>query len=327
MRNRTWVNTRRRTVLVSVAGAALLGRVSTRAQEMVRLYVGFPPGGATDLAGRVLASALSDELGRTVIVENRSGASGTLAIRPVENSAPTAQEYALYPTLTMLAPVLSGQDPGLDKVTPIAMLYEQFSVLTVNPQVAGLESVYTLKDLVDLARASPTPLIYAINSVGSAGHLLMEWICSLAGITMQYVAYRGGAPALVDFLAGHVGIYNADSTTIAPHIRSGKLRAIAIAHRQRQPGFPGVPTVAEQGFEDVSSVPWVVLLGPPKMPQDALRTLSEAVRRALAQPELVKTYQENNLVAKFMRPEETLRTMQRDLHNWTRVIRENGIRQ
>jgi len=317
----------RRSLLTATAVAALLGHTSARAQEVVRLYVGFPPGGATDLAGRVFASALSAELGQTVVVENRTGASGTLAIRPVENSAPTAQEYALYPTLTMLAPVLAGQDPGLDRVTPIAMLYEQFSVLAVNPQVAGLGNVQTLKDLVDLAKASPTPLIYTSSSVGSTGHLSVEWICSLAGITMQHVPYRGGAPAMVDFLAGHIGIFNADSTIIAPHVRSGKARAIAVVHPQRQPGFPDVPTIAEQGFADVSGVPWVMLLGPPKMPQVALRAMSEAVRRALAQPELVKTYQENNLVAKFMSPEETLRTMQRDLQNWTRVIRENNIQQ
>jgi tripartite-type tricarboxylate transporter receptor subunit TctC len=317
----------RRTLMA--AGGALLGAAALPAraqQDIARLYVGFPPGGATDTIARLLAPALSAELGHTFIVENRPGASGSLAIKAVEASAPTSHTFAVYPTLTMLGYVLNGQEPELNKVTPISLVYEQFAVLVVNPQVPGLENVHTLGDLVQVAKAKQGQLTYTSSGVGSTGHLAMEWVASLAGVRMQHVPYKGGTPAVADVLGGHVGVMLADSTIIAPHVKAGKVRAIAINHPQRMPGFPGVPTIAEQGFKEVSAVPWVTLVGPPNMPEAQAQKVSEAVRRIVSKPEVAKAMQEQNAIPKYSTPKEATQLMQRDLALWKKVIKDNGIK-
>ena len=143
---------RRRSLLLG--GGTLLGGLAlpARSQEVARIYVGFAAGGVTDLAARMLAPALSEELGQTFIVENRPGASSALAIKAVEGSAPASNTFVLYPTLALLGFLLNGQQPALDRITPVSLLYEQFAVLAINPQVAGLENVRTLQDLLHEAK-------------------------------------------------------------------------------------------------------------------------------------------------------------------------------
>jgi len=316
----------RRSILAGV-GALLGGSfLPARAEEAAHLYVGFPAGGATDTFARIFAPALSAELGRPVVVDNLMGASGAMAIRPVERAAPTSPTYMLYPTMTMLGQVLANQGPDLSRITPISLLYEQYSVLVVNPQVAGFENVHGLKDLVALAKSKPDQISYATLGLGSTGHLTVEWISSLAGIQMQPVAYKGGAPATTDVLGGHVPILIADSTVVAPHIKAGKLRPIAINYSERMPGFPDVPTVAEQGFKEVSALPWVVLAGPPNMPSAHANSLAEAVRRIYAKPSLIQAMEQQNLVPKTSSPQEAAQLMQRDLADWKKIIQDRGIK-
>lgn len=317
---------RRRSVLLN--GAAMLGMLYGPAwsQEVARIYVGFAAGGVTDLAARLLAPALSAELGQTFIVENRPGASSALAIKAVEGSAPASHTFVLYPTLALLGFLLNGQQPALDRITPISLLYEQFAVLAINPQVAGLEHVRTLQDLLQVAKAKAGTLTYTSSGVGSTGHLAMEWVCSLAGVKMQHVPYKGGAPAVTDVLGGHVGTIFADSTIIAPHVKSGKVRALAINYPVRVPGFAEVPTVAEQGFKEVSAVPWVVLAGPPGMSDAAADRMAAAVSRVLAKPDIAQSMQEQNMVPRHSTPQETRQLMQRDMLAWRKIIEDNGIK-
>ncbi|MGE8319813.1 MAG: Bug family tripartite tricarboxylate transporter substrate binding protein [Comamonas sp.] len=320
------VSFRRRSVLLG--GSALLGGLAMPAwsQEVARIYVGFAAGGVTDLAARMLAPALSAELGQSFIVENRPGASSALAIKAVEASAPSSNSFVLYPTLALLGFLLNGQQPALDRITPISLLYEQFAVLAINPQVAGLENVRTLQDLLQVARAKAGALTYTSSGVGSTGHLAMEWVCSLAGVKMQHVPYKGGAPAVTDVLGGHVGIVFADSTLIAPHVKSGKVRALAVNYPVRVPGFADVPTVAEQGFKEVSAVPWVVLAGPPGMSDAAASKVAAAVGRVVAKPDIVQSMQEQNMVPRHSTPSETRQLMQRDMLAWRKIIEDNGIK-
>lgn len=316
----------RRSFLIG-AGAVLASHdaLAQGGGSVGRLYVGFPAGGATDTAARLIAPALAAELGRTLVVENLSGASGALAIKPVERSAPDQPSFLLYPTMTMLGQVLNGQTPELDKITPISLAYEQFTVVVVNPQVRGMENVHTLKDLLAVAKAQPG-LNYAILGVGSTGHLTMEWIASIAGVKMQYIAYKGGAPATVDLLGGHVGMLIVDSTVVAPHVKSGKLRAIAVNYPTRMPGFPDIPTVHEQGFKEVSGVPWVVLVGPPGMSEADTAKVSQAMARVLAKPELVQAMRAQNVEPRSSSPADAARLMRDDLVNWKKIIQEKGIK-
>ncbi|ARU03932.1 hypothetical protein CCO03_03885 [Comamonas serinivorans] len=320
------VSNNRRSLLIGTG--AILASPWAMAQaggDVGRLYVGFPAGGATDTAARLIAPALSAELGRTLVVENVSGASGALAIKPVERSTPDHPAFLLYPTMTMLGQVLNGQSPELDKVTPISLVYEQFTVVVVNPQVPGMENVHTLKDLLAVARAKPG-LNYAILGVGSTGHLTMEWIASIAGVKMQYVPYKGGAPATADLLGGHVGMLVVDSTVVAPHVKAGKLRAIAVNYPTRMPGFPDIPTVHEQGFKEVSGVPWVVLVGPAGMSEVDTRKVSQALARVLAKPEVAQAMRAQNVEPRSSSPADAAKLMRDDLASWKKIIQDKGIK-
>jgi tripartite-type tricarboxylate transporter receptor subunit TctC len=323
---RSAVSVRRRSFLIGT-GVMLASQcvLAQSSGEAGRLYVGFPAGGATDTAARLIAPALSAELGRTLVVENVAGASGALAIKPVERSTPEQPSFLLYPTMTMLGQVLNGQTPELDKITPISLVYEQFTVVVVNPQVPGMENVRSLNDLLALAKARPG-LNYAILGVGSTGHLTMEWIASLAGVKMQYVPYKGGAPATVDLLGGHIGALVVDSTVVAPHVTSGRLRAIAVNYPTRMPGFPEIPTVHEQGFKEVSGVPWVVLVGPAGMSEADANKVSSAMARVLAKPEVAQAMRAQNVEPKSSEPAEAAKLMHEDLERWKKIIQDKGIK-
>ncbi|MCL1962611.1 MAG: tripartite tricarboxylate transporter substrate binding protein [Desulfovibrionaceae bacterium] len=316
----------RRSILIGAATMAGGSFLPALAQESARLYVGFSAGGATDTFARIFAPGLSAELHRAVVVENLTGASGAMAIRPVERAAPSSSTYMLYPTMTLLGQVLANQEPDLTKVTPITLLYEQYSVVAVNPQVAGFENVHNLKDLVALAKNKPGQINYAILGIGSTGHLTMEWFSDLAGIKMQPVAYKGGAPAVTDVLGGHVPLLVLDSTVVAPHIQAGKLRPIAVNYSERMPGFSEVPTMAEQGFKEVSALPWVVLAGPPNMPAADANAVAEAVRRAYAKPDLIEAMKQQNIVPKTSSPQQAAQLMRSDLAKWKKIIQEKGIK-
>ena len=192
--------------------------------------------------------------------------------------------------------------------------------------VPGFENVKSLNDLVAMAKARPNEISYAILGMGSTGHLTMEWISSLAGIKLQPVAYKGGAPATADVLGGHVPLLFADSTVIAPHVKAGKLRPIAVNFGKRMPGFPDVPTVIEQGFTEVNALPWVVLAGPPNMSAADAKRVADAVQRVYARPELIRALQAQNIEPKSSSPKEATELMERDLAVWKKIIQQKGIK-
>lgn len=314
----------RRNLLLSAAASLAAGALPAYSKEMGKLYVGFAAGGATDTLARLIAPALSSELGQKIIVENVPGASGMMAAKAVERSKPQQPSYVIYPTMTMMAKVLAGQNPDLDKFTPISLLYEQFTLVVINPQVPGLENVRSLKDLLQAAKAKPG-MTYAPMGVGSTGHLTMEWLNSLAGVKMQAVPYKGGAPAMADLLGGHIGVLITDSTVVAPHLNSDKIRVLAVNYPHRMPTLPDVPTIQEQGFKEISGVPWVVLAGPPGMSAEQAEKMAQALARVLAKPELVKAMRAQNVEPKSSSPKDTAKLMQGDLALWSRIIKENNI--
>lgn len=319
MKRRTWLNT------AAALSLPTLPAWAHAQSDLVRLVVPFPAGGATDVIARALAPALGKELNRNVIVENKVGASGTVAMRQLQSSPATTETYAVYLTLTLLGFVLAGQQPELNKLTPISQLYEQYTITAVNPAVPGFEQVHTIKDLIALVKSRGEPLQYASSAVGSTGHLTMEWLANLSGMKLQHIAYKGGAPAVADVLGGHVGMIVTDTTVIGPHVRAGKVRPIAINYPKRVDEFAQVPTIGEQGFAQLSAVPWATLVGPPNMPAERTAQLSAAVQRALADPQLVAKMHELTVFPHASNPEQTKALMERDLKLWRKVIEDNRI--
>ncbi|WP_157667549.1 tripartite tricarboxylate transporter substrate binding protein [Comamonas serinivorans] len=310
--------------LLTLAGAAALSPLAAPAHassDTVRLVVGFPPGGSTDVIARLISPGLAAALGKTVIVENKPGASGTLAIRQVEASAPNQDVYALYPTTTMMGFVVNGQEAELDKISAISMVYEQYGFVVVNPQYPDMAEVRTLNDLFALAKTKMVN--YCSSGPGTGGHLSMERLARQRGLQMEHVAYKGAMAAVNDILGNHIGVILMDPTNIGAHLKSGRLRALSVSYEKRSADFPDVPTSAESGYPELqTAVSWVNFIGPAKMPADKRRRMGEVIQKLVADPEINRRLIELYAVPRTRSPEDTARIMARDLKHWKQVIAE-----
>ena len=234
----------RRAILALAAAPLLAG--SALAQQaawpgkMIKLVVPFPAGGPTDTASRIVGLKLGERLGQTVIVDNRAGASGSIAAAQVVKSAPDGYTLMTLATPTLLAPHMykkAGFDPTKD-FTPVAMVYDLPLVIVVNPR--ELPDVTGLQQLVQHAKAQKSPMNYTSAGNGSFAHLSMELLKQTGGFDMQHVPYKGSAPAITDTIGGQVPVMFSDLIAALPHIQAGKLRAIAVASPQRVAMLPDV---------------------------------------------------------------------------------------
>lgn len=321
----------RRSVLLSLAalgGISLLaGSAFAQAwpSKPIKLIVPFPPGGPTDTASRIVGQKLAERLKQPVIVENKAGASGSIAAAQVAKSAPDGYTLMMLATPTLLAPHLykkAGYDTARD-FTPVATVYDLPIVVVVNPQL--MPTVSDLQKLITYAKAQPGKLNYTSSGAGSFGHLSMELLKQLGGFDMQHVPYKGGVPAITDTLGGQVPMMYADLVAALPHIQAGKLRAIAVGSPQRVSMIPEVKTIAEQGFKGYDAVSWGGLLAPPGMPKEMVARISGEVRQILAEKETQDKLLTAGAIANFQAPAQMGQRMQQDYAKWGKVIRDKGI--
>jgi tripartite-type tricarboxylate transporter receptor subunit TctC len=238
----------------------------------VRFVVPFAPGGSTDTLARTMGVKLAETLGQQVVVDNRTGGNGDIGMLTVAKAPPDGHTIVLgYIANLAIAPSLQAKmpyDPVKD-FAPITQPASSPNVLTAHPSVQAK----TLKELIALAKASPGKLSFASTGVASVGHLTGELINNLAGIKITHVPYKGSGQAVTDILGGHVNImYSGFSSTIA-HIKSGKLRALAVTGPKRSPALSEVPTIAEQGFPGVEATAWYGVLAPAGTPKPVVARL------------------------------------------------------
>ncbi len=290
----------------------------------IRMVLGFPPGGATDLVARIIQPRMSAALGHQVVIDNRAGANGIIAGELIARAEPDGYTI-LFGHIGML--VIS---PAIQKVpydtfrdfAPIGQTVSLQNFIITHPTVA----VKSMKDLIALARAKPVQLNYATSGIGSPGHLAAVLLESMAGIKMVHIPYKGGAPAITDLLAGHVPVFFAVISTAVPHVQAGKARGIAVTGTQRAEAVPDIPTIAEAGVPGYAATNWYGLLAPAKTPKPVIDRLNREMVSALKAPEVVEGLKSRGIDAAPSSPAEFAAYIRTENTKWSKIIRQSGIK-
>jgi tripartite-type tricarboxylate transporter receptor subunit TctC len=312
-----------RWTLLAFAFACAAATAQPYPSRAVKLVVPFPPGSTPDIVGRTLGAKLQDAMGQPVVVENRTGAGGNIGTEAVAKAAPdgytlligingpVATNKYLYPSL----PYDAEKD-----LAPISLLASAPQMLVVVPEL----KLETFRAFVDYARSNPGRISYASVGSGSASHLTMELLKSEAKIFAVHIPYRGFPPAVTDMLAGNIHAMFAIIPGVLPHVKAGKMRALAVTALKRSALAPDVPSVAELGFPQLESLAWMGLLAPADTPPDVLGRLSAETVRGMnaADTRELLGRQGFNVVAST--PAEFQRWIKSESLKWARVIRTSG---
>jgi tripartite-type tricarboxylate transporter receptor subunit TctC len=311
------------------AAVALLLSAGALAQanfpnRTVTLTVGFAPGGGTDTAARIIAKKLGDNIGQPVVVENRSGAGGNIAAQHIATAAPDGYTIHLTSVGPMaVAPAMTRNlpyDPKRD-IAPITMGVVFPNVIVVNPSVPAK----TLAEYVALAKEKPGELNYASSGIGGAGHLTGELLKQRAGIDIVHVPYKGGGPAMTDLLGGRVTMYPGVPSTAAPHIETGKLRALATTGARRTSTMPNVPTVAESGYPGFEATNWYAFVAPGKTSKEILDFWNRELVKVLNDPAVKAELAKHGLEPMPGTREELARYIDKESETWGKVVRDAKI--
>jgi len=288
----------------------------------IRMVVPLSPGGFADVPGRILAARLSSLLGYNVFVENRPGAGGTIGADFVAKSAPDGYTLLFTGTPHVISAWIYKKLPydALKDFEPVALVASGPYVLVVNPQL----SVNSVRELMAAARAQPGKIDYASSGNGSAQHLVSALFASMAGIELNHVPYKGSGPAMQDLLGGQVKVSFAGIPNVLPHVKAGRLRALAVSTPRRAPDLPDVPTVAEAGVPGYQATLWLNLAAPPGTPAEIVQRLYTETAKALQDAELQQNFRAAGVEASPMSPQELAGFMRAEYEKWGKVVRATG---
>jgi tripartite-type tricarboxylate transporter receptor subunit TctC len=309
---------------VLLALAAFAAHAQSYPTQTVRMIIGFPPGGTTDVIGRLLAQELSESLGRAVVVENRPGASGTIGTGAAAKANPDGHTLVLVPSTHGTAPSLYASLPYEEKdLAPAALVATTPYVLVVHPTMAATN----MAQLLAYLKANPGKVEYASSSPGTAQHLAGELVRRMAGVNIVHVPYKGSGALLPDLLAGRVPMMFENIAIMTPHIKKGALRPIAISSAKRTPLLPDVPTVAETGLAGFEVLGWFAVLAPARTPQEVIRRLNNDINAALVKPAIVTRFAELGAEPLTGTPDQAAAFMRGEQEKWGKIIRDAGIKQ
>jgi tripartite-type tricarboxylate transporter receptor subunit TctC len=291
----------------------------------LRILVGFSPGGASDITTRIIGQKLSEAFGQPVVTDNRAGASGAIAARIVAQSAPDG--YTLLSGATSILAIIPAMmnKPGYDSLkdfTPVSHTVLMPQVLVVHPSVKAA----TLKDLIALAKARPGELNYSSSGLGSSSHLAIELLKFMTSINLTHVPFKGSGQSMPALLAGQVQMIFDPLPTSLPHVKSGKLRALAISTAKRSPAAPDLPTAAEAGVPGFESSLWYGLLLPAGASTPLTEKLNKAVNDALRAPDLVERFAALGAEPVGSSAAGFSKTITEEMLKWRKVIKAAGIK-
>jgi tripartite-type tricarboxylate transporter receptor subunit TctC len=291
----------------------------------IHLIVPFPPGGPTDIVGRLVAQKLSEGVGQPVVVENRPGAGGTVGSTAAAKSAADGYTLLYGSTSTLaIAPSLYknlSYDPR-KSFAPISLVSRGPILVAVNAQVPAR----TLKEFIDLAKKSPGKLSYSSGGNGTPPHLAGELFKTVAGIDVLHVPYKGGGPAINDVAGGQVQAVFEGQVALQPHLQSGRIRALAITGARRNPSLPDVPTVAEAGLPQYDANFWSGLVAPAGTPNDTIGKLNAVLVKALQAPDVRETLSRQGLEAAGNSRQEFAAYIAAELEKWAAVVKTSGAK-
>lgn len=293
-------------------------------EKPIRMIVPFAPGGTADIIGRLFADRLGTELGQSIVVENKTGAGGSIGARFVADSVPDGytlllssssthgSNAAVYKNLTY--------DP-IDDFTPITLIETVPGVLSVTKSFPADDMAGLIKEL----KAKPETYTYASSGRGGLGNLAMELFKSIAGVQILHIPYKGAGPAFTDVIGGEVQMIWEPIAAELPFIRNGQLKPIAIAAQERSSELPDVPTFEEAGISNYNAQAWNGLLGPKGMPSDVVQKLYEASVKALNDPDMVQKLAQLGGTVVASTPEEFRQVIVDDISKWKKVAAESNI--
>jgi len=292
--------------------------------KSIRFILPFPPGGPTDLLGRIVAQKLADQLGQPVVPDNRPGAGGNLGLELAAKSPPDGYTVVLSSPLVAISPSLYpklGYDPAKD-LAPISLVAGIQNIMVVHPSVPAK----TLKEFVQLAKNNPGKLNFGSGGVGTTTHLAPELLMSVAHINMVHVPYKGTGQALIGLISGQVDMVIMAAAAAAPQIQAGKVRPIAVFSARRTPVAPDVPTTKEAGIPGIEVELWYGILTSAGTPRDIVERLNAEIVRALAAPEVREKLAASGIEPLTDTPDEFAKFIRSETVRFARVIKDAGIK-
>lgn len=318
---------RRRFCQQIAAGLSLSPALSFAAgypERPIRLVVPFAPGAGTDAMGRLVAAKLAELFGQSVVVDNRSGASGAIGAQEVAKAAPDGHTLLLAaaPFTTVAATMpMAGYDP-VGGFAPVGMIAHGPLVWAASNDLPA----NTLQELVALARKRPGALNYGSAGVGGINHLVLESLEARAGLFITHIPYRGIAPATLDAIAGQVQLLTGTIPALAPYIREGKLKALAVTSPERSPALPQVPGMKEAGMPDFNVLNYFALVAPKGTPEPVVQQINAALAQVVQMPDVKERLARDALVPATGTPAQLGQFLQRDLAGWAAVVKKQGLK-
>ena len=289
----------------------------------IRLIVPFSPGGGGDVMARTVAVKLTERTGKSIVVENRAGASGNIGAEIVVNSAPDG--YTLLSTSSTYGIQASlGKTPfdPLNDVTPIVALARAPAVFIVAPN----SPFKTLRDLINAAKRYPSQVTFGTAGIGAIAHMNMEQFASVAGIQMSHVPYKGSSQALTDMLGGHIAVTTANPTVAAPMVKNGRIRALAVGGSHRLPSMPDVPTYPEAGLPGFDPYDWKGILGPKGIPLEIVSRLNTEINAIVKDKDFAAVLEADGSTALGGPPSQLAVLIKSDIERWRKLIRDRKIK-
>jgi tripartite-type tricarboxylate transporter receptor subunit TctC len=312
-----------RVACIAAVAFALNATAQTFPSKPIHLVVPYPPGGGGDIHGRLIGEKLSGLLGQPVVVENRSGASGSSGSDYVAKSAPDGYTVLVNTNALAVSQVVSKNLPFsvLTDFAPLSMSMTSQNMLVAKPSLP----VASIRELIAYAKANPGKLSYGASGLATP-MLSVELLKTLTGMEILFVPYKGDAPGITDLLGGQTDMYVTNILPLQPHVRAGKLKALAVTSRKRAASLPEVPTMEEAGVPGFDVESWFGLLAPAKTPRAIVDVLNAAIVKVVAMPDVQQKMADTGGTPQSSTPEEFMRRIQGDVEKFGRIVKSAGIK-